>query len=153
MNTSGEKTGAKMNNQLKIIVDADAIIAQANPDDSHYQKAVEISKHLTDIKAQIYYPVTAIAESNAYIQRVLKSTASAYHTAQVFIDPNLQVVEVDQNTIKNALNFFKPTTSQKNTLFDCIIAALAIEYRADAVFSFDKFYPKNGFKLASDLRV
>src|SRR3989338_3365440 len=153
MSISGERTGAKMNNQLKIVVDADAIIARANPDDVHHQEATEISKNLIDLKAQVYYPVTAIAESNAYIQRVLKSTAGAYHTAKVFIDSDLQVVEVNQNIIKNAMNFFSPNTSKKNTFFDCIIAAIAKEYHADAIFSFDKFYPKNGFKLASDLQV
>ena len=47
--------------------------------------------------------------------------------------------------------YFNPDTSKKNTLFDCTVAAVAEEYKADAIFSFDKFYKSKGFKLASEL--
>lgn len=139
------------NKQLKIIVDADAIIAQANPNDLHHQTAVLVSQYLANTNAQVIYPATAIAESNAYMQRVLNSAASAYGTAVVFTDPNVQVAEVNQETLRNALRFFSPTTSKKNTLFDCTVAAIAEEHKADAIFSFDKFYKSKGFVLASEL--
>lgn len=140
-----------MNKSPKVVVDADAIIAQTDPNDFHHQTAIEISNFLTDMNAQVVYPATAIAESNAYMQRVLNSTASAYGTAVVFTDPHVQVAEVSQETLKNALKYFSPTTSKKNTLFDCIVAAVAEEYKADAIFSFDKFYKSKGFTLASEL--
>jgi len=47
----------------------------------------------------------------------------AYGTAVAFSDPNVSVVAVNQDTIKHAIQFFSPTTSKKNTLYDCIIAA------------------------------
>lgn len=140
-----------MNDPLKIIVDADAIIAQVNPNDAHHQTATKISEFLTRENAQVIYPATAIAESNAYMQRVLNSTASAYDTAVVFIDPSVQVADVSQETLKNALKYFSPITSKKNTLFDCIVAAVAEDQKADAIFSFDKFYKSKGFKLAGEL--
>jgi len=74
----------------------------------------------------------------------------AYGTAVAFSDPNVSVVAVNQDTIKHAIQFFSPTTSKKNTLYDCIIAAVAEENKADAIFSFDQFYKKQGFKLASE---
>ena len=151
MNIYGAGIGTEMNKRLTIIVDADAIIAQADPNDLHHQAATLISESLVNTSAQVIYPVTAIAESNAYMQRVLNSTASAYGTAVVFTDPSIQVAEVNQETLRNALRFFSPTTSKKNTLFDCTVAAIAEEYKADAIFSFDKFYKKNGFKLVSEL--
>lgn len=151
MNICGVKIGTKMNNPPKIIVDADAIIAQTDPNDKHHQTASTISEYLEHINAHVVYPVTAIAESNAYIQRVLSSTASAYGTAVVFVDPNVHIAEVNQETLKGALKYFSPTTSKKNTLFDCIVAAVAEEYKADAIFSFDKFYKSQGFKLAREL--
>src|SRR3989344_2978722 len=138
--------GLKMNNTPKVIVDADAIIAQASLNDQHHNAATKISESLTKMNAQVIYPATAIAESNAYMQRVLNSTASAYGTAVVFADLNVQVAEINQNTLRNALKYFSPETSKKNTLFDCIIAAVAEEYKADAIFSFDKFYERKGFK-------
>ena len=101
--------------------------------------------------AQIIYPVTAVLEAATHMQRVLNSTASAYETAVVFSNPNIQIAEVNQDTLKNALNYFSPKTSKKNTLFDCIVATVAEENKADAIFSFDKFYKTKSFKLASEL--
>lgn len=147
----GVGTGAKMNKQPVVIVDADAIIGQTDPKDSHHQKANEISQKLIDLDAQVLYPVTAVAEASAHMQRVLNSTASAYGTAQFMGGPEAEVVEVNKQTLVKALDYFSPTTSKKNTLFDCIVAAIAEKYEADAIFSFDKFYKSKGFKLASEL--
>lgn len=144
-------TGAKMNDSPVVVADADAIVAQASPEDNLHDEAVKIAKKLTQLNAQVLYPVTAIAEATTHIQRVLSSGATAYGTAIAFTDPNVGVVEVNQETIKHATQFFSPKTSKKNTLYDCIIAAIAEENKADAIFSFDKFYKNKGFKLASEL--
>ena len=152
MNFCGEKIGVKMDRSVIVVVDADAIIARTDPDDFHHKKAVQISENLIDMNAQVLYPVTAVAEANAYVQRVLNSTASAYGTAELMTSPSVQVVEVNKQTLVDALKYFSPITSKKNTLFDCLVAAVAEEYKADAIFSFDKFYQRKGFKLASDLK-
>ncbi len=141
-----------MNKQPVVIVDADAIIAQTNPDDIHHQKARVISQHLIDMNAQVIYPVTAVAEATTHMQRVLNSTASAYGTTQLMVSADAQVAEVNKQTLANSLKYFSPATSKKNTVFDCIVAAVANEYKADAIFSFDNFYVKKGFKLAQELK-
>ena len=151
MSIYGEKTGVKMNNPPKVIVDADAIVAQVNPNDKHHHAATTISQSLNNMNAQVIYPSTVIAESNAYMQRVLNSTASAYGTAVVFTNPGVQIAEVGGETLKHAIKYFSPSTSKKNTLFNCIVAAVAEDNNADAIFSFDRFYKKKGFKLASEL--
>lgn len=150
MSIYGEEIGVGMS-KLIIIGDADAIIAQTDSEDVHHQNAIAISNNLKSKDAQVLYPVTAILEAATHIQRVLNSTASAYGTAVVFSDQDIQVVEVNQNTLKKAIKYFDPNTSKKNTLFDCTVAAIAEEYKADAIFSFDKFYKNKGFKLASEL--
>ena len=151
MNYFGAKIGLKMSDNLVVVVDADAIIAQGDEKDPHHQKAAIISENLVSSGAQVLYPVTAIAEANAYTQRVLNSTASAFGTAQFLTSASINVVEVNKQTLTQALNYFSPTTSKKNALFDCIVLAVAEENNADAIFSFDKFYKKQGFKLASEL--
>lgn len=140
-------------NSLVVIGDADAIIAQADPEDVHHEKAIRISTNLKNQDAQIIYPVTAILEAATHMQRVLSSTASAYGTAVVFSNPDVLVIEVNQNTLKKAVKYFDPNTSKKNTLFDCTVAAVAEENKADAIFSFDKFYKSKGFRLASELKT
>ena len=151
MNYFGAKIGLKMSDNLVVVVDADAIIAQGDEKDPHHQKAAIISENLVRSGAQVLYPVTAIAEANAYTQRVLNSTAGAFGTAQFLTSASINVVEVNKQTLTHALNYFSPTTSKKNTLFDCIVMAVAEANNADAIFSFDKVYQKKGFKLASDL--
>lgn len=141
-----------MNKPPVVIVDADAIVAQTDPDDVHHQKANAISENLIAMNAQVLYPVTAIAEAATYMQRALNSTASAYGTVQLMVDPSTQVVDVDRQILTHALSYFHPTTSKKNTVFDCIVAAVAEQYDADAIFSFDQFYTKKGFQLAEDLK-
>ncbi len=141
-----------MNKHRKVIVDADAIIAQADSNDKHHYTAKTIAESLVQMNVQVFYPATAIAESNAYIQRVLNNTASAYGIAVILTEPHVHIAEVNQQTLKMAMKYFSPTTSKKNTLFDCIVAAVAEEYKADAIFSFDSFYKKKGFKLASELK-
>ena len=151
MSYYGEKTGVKMSKPPVVIVDSDALIAQINPQDIHHQKALQTSKKLVDMKARVIYPATTVAEATAHMQRVLNSTASAYGTAQLMTNPAVQVAEVNQQTLTKALKYFSPKTSKKNTLFDCIIMSIAVENEAEAIFSFDKFYKKSGFKLASQL--
>lgn len=134
-----------------IVVDADAIIAQTNPDDILHKKAQEISSTLVAIGARIIFPATAIIEASTHIQRVLKDSMSAFRIAQIAREPIFEIARVDQNLLSTALGYFSPTTSKKNTLFDCVVAATAQEYKADAIFSFDKFYKTKGFNLASEL--
>lgn len=141
-----------MNKQPIVIADSDALIAQTNPMDIHHKKASSISRNLIDLNAQVIYPVTVIAEAATHMQRVLNSNASAYGTVQLMSEPASQVVEVNKQTLVNSLKYFSPSSSKKNTVFDCIVAAVAEEYKADAIFSFDHFYKTKGFKLAEDLK-
>lgn len=134
-----------------IVVDADAIIAQTNPNDKHHKNASAISRNLINMNARIIYPATTIAEAATHMQRVLNSTASAYGTVQFMSDPATQVAEINQQTLSSALKYFNPKASKKDTIFDCIVAAVAEEHEADAIFSFDRFYKTKGFKLASEI--
>jgi len=140
-----------MNKPPVVIVDADAIVAQAYPNDSNHQKAVAISDNLNKLGAQVIYPATAVLEAVTVLQRRLNSGATAYGTAVVLTDPKVDVAEVSQTTLMGAMDNFSPTTSKKNTLFDCVVLAIAEEKKADAIFSFDHFYKNKGFKLASEI--
>lgn len=140
-----------MNNPLVIIADADAIVALASSGDNLHIQAVKIAERLMQHNVQVLYPATAITEATTHIQRVLNNGATAYGTAIAFTNSNVNVVKVDQETIKHATQFFSPTISKKNTLYDCIVLAVAKEKHADAIFSFDHFYKKQGIKLASEI--
>ena len=137
---------------LIVVVDADAIVAQSYPNDSNHKLAVKVSAVLINLNVQVIYPASAILEATTVLQGRLNSGATAYSTATAFSDSNTHIAEINQTTLTNALKYFSPSTSKKNTLFDCIVAAIAQEYKADAIFSFDHFYVKKGFRLAKDLK-
>lgn len=141
-----------MKKSLLVVVDADAIVALAHPLDANHKKSGEISRKLVKLKAQVIYPVTAITEAVTVIQRVLGSKETAYQIALSFAQPEVNLVEIDHQIYSNAVDkYFVPDTSKKNTLFDCIVASVAERFKAEAIFSFDNFYKKQGFKLASEL--
>ncbi len=58
---------------------------------------------------------------------------------------------IDQTTIENAAHAFQSEGSENHTLFDAIVAAVAKETNALAVFSFDAWYKTQGLALASDI--
>ncbi|KKQ15191.1 MAG: hypothetical protein US28_C0021G0022, partial [Candidatus Daviesbacteria bacterium GW2011_GWA1_36_8] len=58
---------------------------------------------------------------------------------------------VNNEVLISAISFLDKNRSKHATLFDGVVAAIAQKYKADAIFSFDKFYKTKGFKLASEL--
>ena len=54
--------------------------------------------------------------------------------------------------MKRAAEIFDQTISKKNTLFDAIVAATAESLKAEAIFSFNSWYPKLGFKLVLEMK-
>lgn len=58
---------------------------------------------------------------------------------------------IDEEILKLATKYFEHANSKKNTFFDAIVAATAKRLEADAIFSFDNWYTKLGFKLASQV--
>jgi predicted nucleic acid-binding protein len=145
----GTKIGKKMNKL--VIGDADAIIAQVNPRDLLHKKAKQTTQKLLRKEVTLVYPVTAVMEAVTYIQRVLNNKEAAYQIAEEFRKNSHQLVSVNPEFYMLAVNkYFKKKGSKKDTIFDCIVAAVAEKIEADAIFSFDKFYKKNGFSLASE---
>lgn len=140
-----------MNRSMKVVVDADSLVARAFDGDVHHLKTLELSKWLKGSNSEIIYPNTAIIEAVTALQRKLNNTNLAKKTAEFFKKNPSLVIEVNNVILHNALDLFYGVKSKKNTLFDCIVYAVAKEYKADAIFSFDKFYNKMGFKLVSDL--
>lgn len=135
-----------------VVVDADAIVAQVNTVDANYKKALKIAQELDRLNASVIYPVTAVLEAVTVLQRKINNPAVAEETASAFVNFETQVIEVNQEIYSCAVNhYFSSKAGKKDTLFDCVVASVAEKFRADAIFSFDKFYKKHGFRLASEL--
>ncbi len=140
-----------MNKPLLIIADADCIVAQSFADDTHHKTTLALVQKLDKIGGHILFPSTAIAEAITTLQRKFSNPQLAASTLELFTDPSIDIENVDQEAIREARKLFNPNSSKHNTLFDCIVATVAKKHNADAIFSFDNWYDKLGFKLAIDL--
>lgn len=136
---------------MTIIVDSDGLIGGLDPNDSHYESSLKINENLVKNHARLLYPATVIAESVTFLQGRLNKPDLAYAILQLIKEGNLEIEVVNAETLQKASELMDLKRSKHNTLFDCIVAVVAKEHNADAIFSFDKFYKSIGFKLASEL--
>jgi predicted nucleic acid-binding protein len=134
-----------------IIVDADALIALADTQDTHAQQALAIATRLQEMEAPLLYPATTIVEAATTLQRKLNKPAIVAQIVAGIKARHFIIEPVDEKILDEAAALFKPHGSKQNTLFDAIVAAVAFRYTARAVFSFDQWYTKVGLKLANQL--
>ena len=137
-----------------VVIDSDALIALFNKDDVNTKQAEILFEKLYTEKARLIYPATTLVETVDTLQRKLKKHNEAIQiikligSAQFATD---SIEAVDGDYFKEGVKFFEQRKSHGNTLADSIVAAVAKKHNAHAIFSFDGWYKKLGFKLAVDL--
>lgn len=137
-----------------LVVDSDAIIALFNPEDSNYSKAQAFFEAFYEQKARLIYPATTLVETVDTIQRRLKKYEVSSKIAELISSAELateSVEPIDGAYLKEAVRYFQAETDHRKTLADAVVVAVAKKLNADGIFSFDKWYQKLGYKLASDL--
>lgn len=135
---------------MLIINDADSIIALVNEDDASHARAVAISQKLTDLNAKVLTPVTAVIESITALKRVIDRPDLAKVIVEACTSGNIPTIEVPADILPEAIIFFNPNGSKKDTMFDAVVAAMAKRYQANAIFSFDQGYKKTGIPLVAE---
>lgn len=136
---------------MVVIGDADILIALAIEKDSLHLRATAISRKLDDSNIQVIFPNTAISEAITTLLRKHSNPELAGYLAQQYKKNIFKVEYVDESIMRLAVDFFNPKSSRKNTFFDAIVASVAKSLDTDTIFSFDGWYKKIGFLLASDL--
>jgi len=134
-----------------IIVDSDGLIGTSHINDKHYSKATKLLQNLTDHGAELIYPATVISEATAVLQIRLNTPETADAIMEYTKAGLFNIEAVNNEVLISAISFLDKNRSKHATLFDGVVAAIAQKYKADAIFSFDKFYKTKGFKLASEL--
>lgn len=137
---------------ITVIADSDGIIGSLNVNDVHYREAQQVLLKLVSLKAKLIYPTTVISETVTLLQGRLNQPELAQQIIQQILENRLSIASVDNKILEQAASRLDLKSSKHNTLFDCIVAAIAEDQDADAIFSFDSFYKRNGFKLASELK-
>lgn len=135
-----------------IIGDADALIALVLENDPHHKNAKKIAELLVQKQSILIFPVTVFPEAITSLKRAANQPEKAHMLNKKYLAGDFQTEYVDEEIMKMAAKIFDTkAVSKQNTLFDAIVAATAKKLEADAIFSFDDWYGKLGFKLAKDL--
>ncbi len=134
-----------------VVADTDALIALALENDPNHKKAQQIANSLTRDLVTIIFPATVFPEAITLLKRAANQPEKAHLINRQYLAGAFQVEYISENIMKRAAEIFdKKAVSKQNTLFDAIVAATAEKLEADAIFSFDEWYPKLGFKLVSE---
>lgn len=145
----GEGKREKTDNMGKIAVgDTDSLIALVYKDDANHIRARKISEWLLSRGYEIIYPNTAILETITTLKRALNQPDKAALINKQYQQGAFSVEYINEVIQERASRRFEKTVSKKNTIFDAVVAETAIEFGADYIFSFDNWYPKEGFTLA-----
>lgn len=140
-----------INRNTVVVADADILVALYFKNDILHNKVSDINKKFLETGVRIIFPNTAIAEGITTLHRKLSNSTAAALLNQHYKKRILEVEYIDEQIMQQAAEFYNPKGSKKNTFFDAIIAAVAKSLNADAIFSFDGWYKKVGFKLTTDL--
>ncbi len=138
-------------NEPLIIVDADAIVSFTDVSDANHERAKQIMQRLAAMQSYFLFPTTAICEAVTVLRSKLNKPKDAKRIVEKLKSGAYPIQVVDQEILSEAVALFQPLASKKHTLFDAVIAAIAKHLSATAIFSFDEWYNKQGFTLASDL--
>jgi predicted nucleic acid-binding protein len=128
--------------------DADSLVALADREDANNKRAVKTGEWLLSMGYEIIYPNTAILEAITALKRAKNLPDKATLIARQYLAGAFAVEFVGEMIQWRAAQRFTKTDSKQDTIFDCVVAETADELKADFIFSFDDFYPKQGFQLA-----
>jgi len=130
----------------KILVDADALVALAKPDDSNHKKAFKIAKKIRN-NILFITPFTIPEASTVISYRVSQRAAKIFLMAAR--KRNLVELALNSEAIKSADEIFLSQKRKGTSWIDCLNTAMVKINSLDGIFSFDKFYSRVGIKLIS----
>lgn len=132
----------------KIFIDADAYVAIANSQDANHKLAIIIAKILAKKNIAIFTSNFAFGEAVTVVsQKVALETASRMGYD---IPKGVTIIDVNSLQREKALERFSQQTSKNTRFTDMVNMVLMDELGITTVFSFDKHYRKNGYKLLGE---
>jgi len=134
-----------MANRLKILVDADALVAIAKETDSNHKKALVTSQKIRT--ATIYTTPFTIPEAAT----VLSHKASQFEAKNFLKNVReriLSEIQLNPGLVQTADEIFLSQKTKGTSWIDCLNVAVVKTEELDGIFSFDKFYKKLKIKYA-----
>lgn len=124
---------------MKILVDADVLVALVKEDDTNHQKAVKTATKLK--KATLYITPFTIPEATTVLSYKLSQQA-----AKKFLKNarrrKLIELKLTPSVIRWTDQIFLQQTKKGISWIDCLNIAMVKVHKLNGIFSFDKFYKK-----------
>lgn len=128
---------------MKILIDADALVALAKEDDRNHPKAEKIAGRLK--KASLYVTPFTIAEAATVLSYKVSQKAAREFLLSAR-ERKLIEVKITAPIARLADEIFVKQTRKGISWIDCLNVALVRYFAFDAIFSFDKFYRQLGLQ-------
>lgn len=134
----------------KAFIDADVFIAIANEVDANHELAFKLSKIIAEKHISLITSNFAFGEAITVVSQKI-GLAKALKMATDIQNSTISIIEVDRANREKALRKFALQSSKNTRFTDMINMVLMDELEIEVIFSFDEHYPKNGYKLLSEL--
>ena len=132
--------------QNNIFVDADALVAISDINDSNHKKALELAALLKEEGLGLYISSFAFGEAVTVASQNV-SLKKAVELGEDIQRGMCSIIEVNTKHIVKAFKMFSKQTSKNSRFTDMVNMVLMDELKIDTIFSFDNHYSKNGYKL------
>jgi len=129
---------------MNLLIDADAIFALMVRNDTNHRKAVSLINKNKKVVISILN--TTIAEIATVLFRKVSHQAALKFLTDVK-NGDFIIITVEDKLMDKATVYFEKQKTKTVTFFDCLNMAAMEIFNFEAIFSFDKGYAKNGFKL------
>lgn len=131
---------------MRILVDADFLVALAKKDDSNHAKAVTLAEKFTGsffFITQFTIPEAATVLSYKVSQDSAKSFLNKTRKM------NLVELPFAHNLSESTDSLFNSSSKKGTSWIDCLNITYVKNFQLDGILSFDKFYQKNKIKMFS----
>lgn len=129
---------------MRILADADFLVALAKIDDTNHQEAVSKAKILKEALIFIT-PFTTPEATTVLSYKVSQNEAKRFLTHLRKTD--LIEVFLDQKIISTTDKIFLSQNKKGTSWIDCLNVSVVRFYKLDGILSFDKFYKKLGIRM------
>lgn len=129
---------------MRILADADFLVALAKKDDINHQEAVSKAKILKE--DTIFITPFTIPEAATVLSYKVSQKEAKKFLAQIRRTGIIEVF-LDQKIISSADKIFLSQNKKGTSWIDCLNVSIVNFYKLDGILSFDKFYKKLNIKM------
>lgn len=129
----------------KIIVDSDIYYSLIDRNDSNHKQALILNKKYLTQGIEFITLNLVIFETTTVLSHKISREAAVFFL-QNALSGKMEIVRLDESLEKEAFKIFIEQQRKNVSFVDCANMALMKKLGLTSIFSFDKIYPKNGFK-------